>query len=157
MGTKSFSVRLSGENLEEVKAYAAMQGIQESTAIGKLLDEGRKALKGQPITRWAVVDPDSNNYSLALGQLRENSHVLEKSLKALGRPRPKTEAEKNQDEELRASAKTAFALTQNLIKRIYLTGRLANPPADLEKLKAAMKDMPTVSVVWLVLNNYVKN
>ena len=126
MASKTYSIRLSDESLQtEISAYAAARGISESTAIGRLLLEGKKAREGKPILRFAQLDPGATTYfSVALNALRELAGVLRQCRAALARPRPVAAEDQAEWEVNKKAAADAFSLVSVKIAQLKKAGHL---------------------------------
>jgi hypothetical protein len=126
MSSKTYCIRTSNEAvIDAVAAFAKQHGIAESTAIGRMLAEGIAIAAGKPIVRFAVLDPNANeNYSLALGQLRELSRVLKRTVAVLARPQPMDAAENKARIADQKVAREALAEVLPAVHRLKKAGKM---------------------------------
>ena len=139
MATQTFHPRLSGENLAEVKKYAAEQGICETSAIPKLLAEGRAARTGKSIpSRWALADPQSIAlYSQQLKALYEVAKALRESKSALARPRPVSGNDLLEWLQKQKVVDTTLVRVESEIRQICAVGKMLPLVVSVEDVERA--------------------
>jgi hypothetical protein len=150
--SKTYSVRLSGLLLTEVEAFMRDHAVGGSTAIARLLLESQRARSNTPHVRWAVVDPESLNYGLALGELRELADTLRRSCGALARPRPVSPEDSKQWAEQTRAANNALNLVALMIRQLQQVGKLALViPNNIEAEERAFEKAPPGSALKTLL------
>lgn len=155
MATKTSSCRFSGESLKKTEKRASDEGIPFSTAVKRYLEDAVSVTEGKPIVRWAVVDPESERYSLALHEATGISKAISALTVALNRPRPKTPEQIKEEAEIKSQAKRALAGTDRAIDQLRRSGQLLLPDVTPDEVKAALKNHKPGSVEWRLMAAYL--